>query len=413
MRLGDVGNPAAAARGKPLDGVRVLAVEQMQALPYATQLLARLGADVVKIEAPTGDAGRSALPRVHDPEGRPLGATFVRNNLNKRSVVVNLKHERGRGILLDLARRFDVFAENLKTGSLAALGLGYDDVAAVNPAVIYLSVSGFGSTAPSPYSSWPALASVVEAMSGIYEMKRRADEPPTVAPVGALGDLSAALFASIGVLAALRDRDLTGEGQYVDIAMFDTTVAMTDIVANFWSMGLRGGDVGALILNGFRAQDGWFIIQVGREQHFAKLAEFVGHPEWVGDPRFATRQGWVDHLESDIRPAVEGWAAALTKLEACRSLASAGIPSGPCFDGEELVADPHLAARDMLVEIPRVDGGDRPLLTPGNPVRMSKVAQGPERRLPWLGEHTDHVLRAELGLGDDELAQLRADGAIG
>jgi crotonobetainyl-CoA:carnitine CoA-transferase CaiB-like acyl-CoA transferase len=412
VKLGDISNPAAAGRGKPLDGIRVLALEQMQALPYATQLLARLGADVIKVESVSGDAARAALPRMADPEGRPLGATFLRNNLNKRSLCVNIKEPRGRQLILSLAARVDVFAENFKSGAMAKLGLGYDDIAAVNPRAIYLSVSGFGNAVASPYSDWPALASVVEAMSGIYEMKRRPHEPPLAAPVGALGDLSAALFATIGVLAALRDRDRTGEGQAVDIAMYDTTVAMTDIVSNFWSMGLRGAEVGPLILNGFRASDGWFIMQVGREEHFARLASFVGRPEWTTDPRLATRQGWVDHLEDVIRPAVEAWAGGLTKLEACTALAAAGIPAGPCFDGEELVGDPHVALRDMLVEIPRVDGVDTPVLTPGNPVWMSKVARGPERRMPWLGEHTDAVLSDELGLTDSELADLRDAGVI-
>ena len=412
MRLGDVGNPDALPRGKPLDGIRVLALEQMQALPYATQLLARLGADVIKVEALTGDVGRSAQPSMGDPDGRRIGATFVRNNLNKRSICVNLKDPRGHALILDLAARVDVFAENFKGGAIARLGLGYEDIAAVNPRCIYLSVSGFGNAVPSPYAEWPALASVVEAMSGIYDLKQRPGEPPMVAPVGALGDLSAALFATIGVLAALRDRDRTGEGQAVDIAMFDTTVAMTDIVSNFWSMGLRGGEVGPLILHGFRARDGWFIMQVGREEHFARLAVFVGHPEWTSDPRLASRQGWVDHLEDTIRPAVDAWAGALTKLEACGALAAAGIPAGPCYTGEELVHDPHIAARDMLVEIPRVDGGTQPVLTPGNPVLLSKVARGPETRLPWLGEHTDEVL-GDLGFDTDQLAELRRDGVIG
>ncbi len=411
MKLGEVLNPAAAGRGKPLDGIRVVALELMQALPYATQLLARLGADVIKVEAFTGDAGRQALPRMADPDGRPLGATFVRNNLNKRSICVNLKDPRGLALVLDLARTADVFAENFKSGAVARLGLGYEDVAAVNPRIIYASVSGFGNSVQTPYAEWPALASVVEAMSGIYDMKRRPGEEPTVAPVGALGDLSAALFATIGILAALRDRDRTGEGQAVDIAMFDTTIAMTDIVSNFWSMGLRGNEVGPLILNGFQASDGWFIVQVGREEHFARLASFVGHPEWTTDPRLATRQGWVDHLSSIIRPAVEKWAASLTKVQASAALAEAGIPSGPCFTGEELVSDPHVAARGMLVEIPRVDGVAQPVLTPGNPVVMSKVARGPETRLPWLGEHTDAVLTS-LGLSASELEKLRADGVI-
>ncbi len=413
MRLGDVANPDAQRFGKPLDGVRVLALEQMQALPFATQLLARLGADVVKVEPPgTGDSGRGSLPAMTDPEGRRVGATFLRNNLSKRSVTVNLRDPRGRDLVLALAPRFDVIAENSKAGSMRKLGLGYEDLARVHPSCIYVSVSGFGNTVDTPYAGWPAFAAVAEAMSGIYEMKRVDDAPPIVNPVGALGDIGAAMFATIGVLAALRHRDRTGEGQYVDIAMLDSVIAMTDIVANFWSMGLRNGDLGPLILHGFRAKDGWFIVQVGREQHFAKLVEVIGHPEWVEDARFASRQGWLDHLEDVLRPAIEEWASTRTKVEACEALGAAGIAAGPCLADEEIVADPHVAARDMLVEMPRTDGVAQPVLTPGNPVKMSKVAEGPESRVPWLGEHTDAVLRDELGLSDTELAQLHADGVI-
>lgn len=398
----------------PLAGVRILALEQMQALPYATQLLAHLGADVVKVEPPgSGDSGRGSLPAMTDPDGRPVGATFLRNNLGKRSICVNLKDPRGRALVLDLARRFDVVAENSKAGAMARLGLGYSDIAAVHPAGIYVSVSGFGNSVPTPYQDWPAYAPIVEAMSGIYEMKRSGDEPPTVAPVGALGDISAALFATIGILTALRHRDATGRGQYVDIAMLDTVIAMTDIVTNFWSMGLRKGELGPLIMHGFRATDGWFILQVGRPQQFARLAELVGHPEWTTDPRLATRQGWVDHLEDLLRPAIEKWSSGLTKMEAARAMGAAGLAAGPCLADEEVVADPHVAARGMLVEIARTDGVAQPVLTPGNPVRMSAVPPQPAgRRPPWLGEHTAEVLSAELGLGADQIAALREDGVI-
>jgi formyl-CoA transferase len=385
----------------------------MQALPYATQMLARLGADVVKVESPKGgDLGRGSLPAMTDPAGRRVGATFLRNNLGKRSMCVNLKDPRGRDLVLRLAPRFDVIAENSRAGSMARLGLGYDDIAAVHPAGIYVSVSGFGNTAPTPYRNWPAFAPIVEAMSGIYEMKRIGDSPPTVAPVGALGDIGAALFATIGILAALRQRETTGAGQYVDVAMFDAMIAMTDIVTNFWSMGLRGGDLGPLILNGFRAKDGWFVLQVGREPAFAQLVGLIGHPEWVSDPRFATRQGWVDHLEDVLRPAVEAWAAGLTKVAACEALGAAGIAAGPCFADEEVIADAHVAARTMLVEIPRTDGVEQPVLVPGNPVKMSAVAEHAEHRPPWLGEHTAAVLSAELGLAPGEIEELRTDGVI-
>lgn len=417
MRLGEIANAGVADRGKPLDGVRVLSFEQMQALPFATQLLARLGAEVVKVESPAGDLGRTSAPMMTDPQDRPVGATFLRNNLNKRSLCVNLKEERGRQLVLRLSAGFDIVAESFRPGAMRALGLAYEDFAAVNPAVIYASVSGFGppsgdGNGASPYAGWPALAPIVEAMSGIYEMKRSGDEPPVVAPVGGLGDLSTALFATIGILAALRDRDRTGEGQQVDVAMLDATIAMTDVVSNFWSMGMNGGDIGPLILGGFRARDGWFILQVAREQHFARLVDFIGRPEWASDPRFATRQGWVDNLEDVLRPAIEGWAASRTKLEACEALAAAGIAAGPCFSEEEVVHDPHVAARDMLVEMPRSDGVDQPVLTPGNPVRLSKVARGPETRVPWLGEHTGEVLRKDLGLTDEELDSLRVEGVV-
>src|SRR5690606_11322759 len=151
----------------------------------------------------------------------------------------DLKTAEGRDLFLRLAPRFDVVAENFKAGTMDRMGLGYDDVAAVHPTVVYLSLSGFGNDEASPYRSWPAYASIVEAMSGIYEYKSGPDHPPTPIPVGALGDISTALFATIGVLAALRHRDRTGEGQYLDIAMLDAMVAMTDVVTNFWSMGVR------------------------------------------------------------------------------------------------------------------------------------------------------------------------------
>ena len=199
-------------------------------------------------------------------------------------------------------------------------------------------------------------------MSGIYAFKQVDDQPPVVGPVGALGDISSALFAVVGTLAALRHRDQTGQGQYVDVAMLDAVVAMTDLVTNFWSMGLRPGGLGPLlIMDGFRAKDGWFIVQVGREHQFERLAKLIGHPEWLDDPRFATREGWRVHLEDVIRPAIEGWAADKTKLEAATGLNEAGIATGPMNTAPDVIADPHVAARNMLVEVPRTDGERRRL----------------------------------------------------
>ena len=155
------------------------------------------------------------------------------------------------------------------------------------------------------------------------------------------------------------------------------------------------------------------MLQVVREFQFEALVDLIGHPEWRSDARFATRQGWMDHLESDLRPAIESWAADRTKLQACADLSAAGLAAGPCFTDDEVVHDPHVAARNMLVEISRPDGVEDPVLIPGNPVKLSKVAEGPETQMPWLGEHTDDVLSKDLGLSPEDIQRLRADGVIG
>jgi formyl-CoA transferase len=414
MRLGDVANGGAQHYGKPLDGVRVLAAEQMQALPYATQLLARLGADVVKVEHPAhGESGRASTPAMHDPEGRAVGATYLRNNFNKRSVGIDLKRPEGRELFLALVPHFDIVAENFKPGTMDRMGLGYDVLSTTHPRAIYVSISGFGNTVETPYRDWPAYASIVEAMSGIYGY-RHPDGPPVTIPVGALGDISSALFGVIGIMAALRHRDRTGEGQYVDIAMFDAMLAMTDIVTNFWSMGVRPEPEKGLqvICEGFRASDGYVVAQVVREPQFWNLGDLVGHPEWRDDPRFATRAGWAAAFDSEIRPAVDAWASQRTKLEAAAELTSAGVVAGPSNHASDVIADPHVAARHMLVEMERTDGVPEPVLVPGNPVKLSKVSEGPETRVPWVGEHTAEVLSTELGLSDAELTGLRERGVI-
>src|ERR1700730_4557530 len=414
MQLGEVAHPVERESSKPLEGVRVLAAEQMQSLPFGTQLLARLGADVVKVEHTVhGESGRGALPAATDPEGRRLGATFLRNNLNKRSVGIDVKHERGRELFLALAPHFYVLAENVMGGTMARLGLGYDDVARVHPSVVYVSVSGFGNLVQSPYDGWLASAPIAEAMSGLYDYKQLPGRPPTIGPAGALGDTSSALFATIGLLAALRHRDRPGEGQYVDVAMFDSMVAMADLVTNYWSMGMRPGGPGpAVITAGFQAADGWFGMRGSRDHQFERLAALVGHPEWVGDPRFATRAGWRDHLDDVIRPAVERWAGDRAKLAVCHALNAAGVAAGPCNTAPDVIGDPHVAAHNMLVETPRSDDAAEPVLVPGNPIKLSRTAEGPETRVPWVGEHTDEVLGTELGLDGAELEELRRAGVI-
>jgi len=416
VRIGEVRHPERAAAGKPLDGVRVLAVEQMQALPYATQLLAHLGADVVKVEPPgRGDAGRLAQPALTDRDGRRVGATYLRNNLGKRGVAIDLKQPAGRALFERLVPHFDVVAENMRPGAMDALGLGPDAIARLAPRAVYLAISGFGRGDASPYRDWPAYAPVAEAMAGLYEPNRRGDAPPPTVVAGALGDIATALFAVIGVQAALRHRERTGLGQVVDVAMLDAMIAVSDMPPLLWSMGApeRWASSGSLgICAAFRAADGFFVVAVFREHQLERLARAVGRPEWIGDPRFATREGWAREIDPTVRPALEAWAADKTKLEASRALTALGIVAGPSNTAADLAADPHVRARDMLLAVPRPDG-ERDLLVVGNPVKLSRVAEGPLASFPSLGEHTDDVLRAVLGLPDEELARLRAQGVIG
>jgi crotonobetainyl-CoA:carnitine CoA-transferase CaiB-like acyl-CoA transferase len=405
--------------GQPLDGVRILSLEQMQAMPFATQLLGRLGADVVKIEHPAhGDLGRGSLPAMTDPTGRRVGATFLRNNLGKRSVAIDLRSDAGRELVLRLAPRFDVVCENFKAGALGRLGLGYDDVAAVHPSVVYVSISGFGNRqvdggGESPYASWPAYAAVAEAMSGLYEWNRREGEPPRPLPAGALGDIGTGMFAAVGLLAALRQREHTGVGQHVDVAMFDAMIAFSDVVTNFWSMGDRttGGRGPEIILDGFEAADGWFVVQVGREYEFERLAKLVGRPEWLDDDRLSTRAGWRANIDV-IREGVNAWTADKSSVQACHELAAASIAAGPVLTAQQVLDDPHVAQRNMIVEIERTDDGPGPIAVPGNPVKLSAVPELRQTRPPWLGEHTASVLREELGVDDAELAELRQAGVI-
>ncbi|MDX2380656.1 MAG: CaiB/BaiF CoA-transferase family protein [Acidimicrobiia bacterium] len=415
MKLGDIANEEAARFGKPLDGIRVLSAEQMQALPFATQLLGRLGADVVKVEHPTrGESGRGSTPSIDDPDGRPVGATYLRNNFGKSSIGLDLQSEEGRDLFLRMVPNFDVVAENFKAGTMHRLGLGPDVIAAANPRAVVVSLSGFGNTLDSPYRAWPAYASIVEAMSGIYDYKRAPGDRPTPNPMGAVGDITSAMFAVVGILAALRHREATGEGQYVDIAMLDCMVALTDLVMNFNSLGIESEPHPApFLIEPIQCSDGFAILQIVRENQFRGMADVVGHPEWKDDPRFAERTGWTAHLDAVLRPAIEEWSRDVTRTQFSDAMSIAGVVTGPVLTSSEIIADAHLAARDMIVEMERPDDSGPPVLSPGNPVKLSKVARGPETRVPWLGEHTDSVLTDELGLTDAQLMELRASGVIG
>jgi crotonobetainyl-CoA:carnitine CoA-transferase CaiB-like acyl-CoA transferase len=211
----------------------------------------------------------------------------------------------------------------------------------------------------------------------------------------------------------LRHRDRTGEGQHVDVAMYDATVAMTDIVVGLGSMGIdRLAWPPPMILDTFRASDGWFVMQLVREHQFERLARVVGHPEWIDDPRLATRAGWGDHLEDVLRPGIEAWAASLSKRDAAALLTAEGVAAGPCLESHDVMTEPHLAARNMLVALERTDGVSQPVLVPGNPVKLSGVVENDPHPPPTLGQHTGSVLQKELGLSEADIETLVAAGVV-
>jgi formyl-CoA transferase len=398
----------------PLEGVRILAVEQMQAMPFCTQLLAHLGAEVVKVEHPrTGESARASAPRIRDADGRDVGATYLRNNLNKSSIGIDTRHPEGVALVRRLVPRYDVLAENFKPGALAKVGLGYADLAPLHPGLVYVSVSGFGNLGETPYNHWPAYAVVAEAMGGLYGFRPEPGRAPNIGVAGALGDIGSGLFAAIGTLAALRQRDRTGAGQHVDVAMFDAMISLMDMVPFNPSIGIADNSLRAWpgICDSFVARDGRFVLQIGREHQFERLAHAIGHPEWLDDPRFATREGWGRHLESVIRPAVESWARERTKLEAASALADEGVVAGPCFDAPDLLRDPHVQRHKMVLALERPDA-DRPLHVSGNPIKLSRSGERPVRRWPLLGADTERILRSDLGIDTAELERLRALGAI-
>jgi len=394
----------------PLNGIRVLTVEQMQSLPFATQLLARLGAEVVKVEHPIrGDLGRSSLPSVNDLSGNQVGATFIRNNLSKKSIGIDLNHELGQKIFKQLCTKFDVVAENFKPGTMEKFDLDYSSLSSLDSSLIYLSISGFGHDLNSPYMGWPAFAPIAEAMSGLYTFNRPPEEELKVSPAGALGDTGTALFAVIAILAALRHREVTGIGQYIDLAMFDSMIAFADIVPNYFSMGHDPRTPSSLINHGFKIANGEIVIQIGREHQFRQFAELLGNAEWLDDPRFSSRDGWVQNIEV-LRDALYEWAGGQTPIEACALLADAGIASAPVFIAEDIINDPHVHARNMLVEIP-TESGD-PVLAAGNPIKIAGVEDGVDAPPPALGEHTNHILSTEIHMSLKEIKELQDKGVI-
>ncbi|WP_249692935.1 CaiB/BaiF CoA-transferase family protein [Stappia sp. WLB 29] len=424
MTSSDTSSPPAApvsgGRG-PLYGVKVLDLSRILAGPTATQLLGDLGADVVKVERPgSGDDTRGwGPPFLRDADGNETreSAYYLSSNRNKRSLAVDLSSEPGVALVRRLARRADVLVENFKVGDLARRGLGYEALSAENPGLVYCSISGFGQDGP--YAHRAGYDFLIQGMGGLMSLTGRPDAEggePTKAGVG-IADVMCGMYASSAILAALHHRNATGEGQYLDIALFDTQVAwlINQGVACLTDGNVppRRGNAHPTIVpyNAYPARDGSFILAVGNDAQFARFCEVAGRPELARDPRFARNADRVRN-RLELEPEVERLTATRDRADWIAALEAVGVPCGPINDVGEVFADPQAVHRGMRIEMEHPLGPDGHVALIGNPLKLSRTPVTYRHAPPRLGEGGSEVLAEWLGEDDTGIRALAASGAI-
>jgi crotonobetainyl-CoA:carnitine CoA-transferase CaiB-like acyl-CoA transferase len=404
----------------PLSHIRVLDLSRVLAGPWCGQNLADLGAEVIKIERPgTGDDARAfGPPWLKDRDGRDTkeSAYFASANRGKKSVTVNLSRPAGQDMVRELARRADVLIENYKVGDLARYGLGYDGLKAINPRLVYCSVTGFGQTGP--YRERPGYDFMVQGMGGVMSITGERDDHPGGGPqrVGIpIADIMTGMYATIAICAALAHREKSGSGQHLDLALLDTQVGiLANQGMNYLATGEPPGRIGNAHPNivpyqPFKTRDGDVILACGNDNLFSKFCEMAGCRHLAGDPRFATNSKRVENREAITSLLAEIFAKRTTK-EWCEALEAAGVPNGPINDLRQVFDEPQVVARGMRIELEHAAAGRIPLIA--SPMKFSATPL--EHRLPppVLGQHTDEVLRQVLELDAAAVAKLRADGVI-
>lgn len=379
-----------------LDGVRVVDLTQVMGGPFCTMQLGDLGADVIKVEPPTGDLSRSLGGAQHKMPGSD-NAPFFALNRNKRSIVLDLKEDRDRTIFLALVRTADVLVESFRPGVTTRLGVDYAAVAAINPRLIYVSISGFGQSGP--YADRPGFDLVAQGMSGIMSVTGEPGGSPVKCGVP-IADLAVGLIAVNGVLAALIARGRTGKGQHVETSLFDAALAMTVWEAtDYWATGEAPGAIGSAHrlsapYQAFRTSDGYMTLAALTTVQWQQLAATLGRTNLVTDPRFATNAARMANLPALVREIEDALAQGTTAHWVDRMLA-AGVPAGPIFDLAQVFSDPHTHAREMVVDVEHPVAGR--LHTLGFPLKMSETPARVRRPPPLLGEHSAEIL-LELGV---------------
>ncbi|MBU4611547.1 CoA transferase [Achromobacter sp. GG226] len=403
----------------PLSHVRVLDLSRILAAPWASQTLADLGADVIKVERPgVGDDTRAwGPPFLKDGEGNDTreAGYYLAVNRGKRSITISLDQPEGQRIVRELAKHADIVLENYKVGTLARYGLDADSLRAINPRLIYCSVTGFGQTGPR--REQPAYDFLIQAMGGMMSVTGERDGRPGGGPqkVGVpIVDLMTGMYTAVAVLAALARRNETGVGDTIDIGMFDVQIAtLANQAMNFLVSGKaprRNGNAHPNIQpqDVFACADGDMILVVGNDGQFAKLCQAVGQPSWAEDPRFATNAARVRHIDT-LNPLLRETFVTWPRAELIARLDAAGVPCGAINTVPEVFEDPQAIARGVLSHVPHPSGGTAPQVA--SPMRFADATVRPLAAPPLLGQHTDEILR-EIGYDDATIAALRASGTL-
>lgn len=392
-----------------LEGVRVLDLSRVLAGPYCGMLLADLGADVIKIEVP----GKGDDARINYPIINGESAYFMNLNRNKRGITLNLKSEKGKEIFRNLVKKSDIVVENYRPGVMDKLGLGYEDLKKINPAIVYGAVSGFGHYGP--YSQRPGYDIIGQAMSGLMSTTGWPDSPPTRTGT-AISDVMGGVSCCVGILAAYINRLKTGKGDKVDVALVDAMVSSLEIINTLY---LVSGKVPQRIGNryeaiypydSFQASDGMLVIGAGNQKLFTILCDVMGTPELLENPLFKDNNLRVINHDS-LKPYVENWLKDKTIDEAVDILLKAGVPAAPINTIDRVARDPHIAgAREMFVEIEHPVAGKFKIT--GNQIKLTDHKIDTFRPAPLLGQHNHEVLKELLGMTDEEIDKLQEEKAI-